>query len=139
MAEYALVIDGTFVEIRQYDDRPPHIPHKNVEWFPVVREYGEPFSGVEGDAYVIRIVDPATLPPPVPVSISPRQARLALLETDKLDAANAAVAQADDATKISWEFANEIVRAEPGVVSFAASIGIDETALDALFIRGAQL
>lgn len=54
MAEYALVIGGVFIETRHYGERPPHILHKSVQWFPVLREEGEEFGGVIGDEYVIR-------------------------------------------------------------------------------------
>ena len=73
MNEYALLIDGEFVETRHFDERPPHIPHKQIEWYPVVREYGEPGSSLENDTWFIRTVDPSTLPPPVPQTISDRQ------------------------------------------------------------------
>jgi hypothetical protein len=43
MAQYALFIDGAFVEKRERETRPAHIPHKNVEWYPVGAE-------VEGDS-----------------------------------------------------------------------------------------
>lgn len=73
MPEFALLIDGVFQRTQQFDERPPHIEHKDVAWYPVVREYGEPGEAVEGDAYVIRTIDPATLPAPVPQEISDRQ------------------------------------------------------------------
>lgn len=73
MAEFALLTSGTFQEIRRLPERPVDIPHKGVAWFPVVREYGSPFEGVEGDTYFVRTIDPATLPPPVPFMISDRQ------------------------------------------------------------------
>ena len=73
MAEFALLKLGEFQEIRQLEYRPKHIPHKGLTWFPVVREFGDPFEGVVDDVYVIRTVDPATLPPPVPSAISDRQ------------------------------------------------------------------
>jgi transcriptional regulator of met regulon len=38
MAEYALLIDGTFKEIRQYAEQPIDIPHKLVTWHDVVRQ-----------------------------------------------------------------------------------------------------
>lgn len=138
MPEFALLIGGVFSEIRRYDERPSDIPHKGVEWFPVVRSYGEPFEGVDGDAWVIRTVDPATLPPPVPDSVSPRQARLALLEIGLLDAANAAVSQADAQTSIAWEFSTSVVRNDPGVKAIAQAIGLNDAAVDNLFIRGSQ-
>lgn len=94
MAEFALCHLGVFQEIRQLPERPKHIPHKGFTWFPVVREFGEPFEGVVDDAYVIRTVDPATLPPSVPPSVSDRQffQQLAVLGVITEDAAEAAVA-----------------------------------------------
>lgn len=139
MAEYALLINGEKQEFRYYDSRPPHIPHKNVEWYPVLREYGEPFEGVANDVYVIRTVDPASLPPSVPDRVSPRQARLALLAANKLTDANAAVEQAGEATKLAWEFSTYVLRNDPDVIALAAAIGIDATALDTLFIEAAKL
>lgn len=73
MTEFALYIGGEFKELRRYDERPADISHKQVAWYPVVREYGEPGASLENGAHVIRKVDPATLPPPVPSSISDRQ------------------------------------------------------------------
>ena len=73
MNEFALYMNGEFKEIRRYDEIPADIPHKKVVWYEVVREYGEPFVGLEGGKYVIRKVDPATLPAPVPATISDRQ------------------------------------------------------------------
>lgn len=93
MNDFALVIGGVFKEIRRYNERPVGIPHKQVAWYPVVREYGEPFEGVEGGAYVVRTVDPATLPPPVPPQVSDRQffQALALNKTITEEEALAAV------------------------------------------------
>lgn len=76
--EFALLIDGIFQEIRRYDSKPPDLPHKLVTWHDVVREYGEPFEGLVDGEWVIRTVDPATLPPPVPESVTRRQAALEL-------------------------------------------------------------
>jgi hypothetical protein len=79
MTEYALLIDSQFRESRYYAEKPDDIPHKNVAWYPVVREYGAPFEGLEGDTWYIRTVDPATLPIPVPRQITRRQCALQLL------------------------------------------------------------
>lgn len=73
MNEFALYIGGVFVELRRYDTRPADIAHKSVAWYPVVREYGVPGSTLENGTHYIRTVDPATLPAPVPSSISDRQ------------------------------------------------------------------
>jgi hypothetical protein len=139
MTEYALLVGGQFQEIRHYPERPVDIPHKEVEWFPVVREYGEPSAGVEGDTYVVRTADPATLPEPVPSSISPRQARLVLLAAGKLDEANALIADSDTATRISWEFATQVNRDDPGIIGFASALGFTSGQLDDMFRNGAKL
>lgn len=139
--QYAIVDNGELVEIREFAEAPKPLPGKSYRQFlPVVREYGTPFKGVEGGKWVIRTVDPATLPPPVPEYVTPRQCRLALLAAGRLDAANAVVSQADAATKIAWEFASGVYRNDPGVIQFAAAIGIKDGAeLDALFIEAAKL
>jgi hypothetical protein len=79
MEEYALLINSEFKEIRLYAEKPVDLPHKQVTWHDVLREYGEPFKGLEGDVWVIRTVDPTTLPPPLPESITRRQCALQLV------------------------------------------------------------
>lgn len=73
MSEFALLIKGEFQEVRNYETRPENIPHKSVEWFPVVRELGEEDRSVQNDTYVIRTPDPSTLPEGVPMSIAKYQ------------------------------------------------------------------
>lgn len=70
MDEFALYIGDEFKEVRRYKARPDDIPHKSMAWYPVVREYGEPFAGLEKDAHVIRTIDPAKMPPDIPSSIT---------------------------------------------------------------------
>lgn len=77
--------------------------------------------------------------PFIPVSVTPRQARLALLGAGLLDQANAAVAAADKATQLTWEFAAEIDRSSTMVASLGASLGLTSAQIDNLFIRGAGL
>lgn len=43
MMQFALFINGAFVETRDFPDKPENIPHKNVEWYPVG-------TAVEGNA-----------------------------------------------------------------------------------------
>lgn len=97
MNEYALFINGSFNEIRRYDRKPPDQPQKGATWHDVVREYGEPFTGLEDDVWVIRTVDPSTLPPPVPSSITRRQCALQLLAM-KAITADEALAMTKDGT-----------------------------------------
>ena len=97
MSEFALLIGGQLREVRELPDRPENIDHKQIEWFPVLREYGEPFSGVENGSYVFRTPDPATLPPPVPESIADWQffQQLAVMELITEEEAERAVAPGD--------------------------------------------
>lgn len=139
MQSYVLVMEGVRVDIRQLPERPPHIPHKYVEWYPLAYEHGDEWEGIDSDRYVIRKPDPATLPPSIPNAISPRQVRLALLSIGKLSAANEAIESAGDVMKVSWEFSNLIKRNDQGVISLAQAIGLDSDALDQLFIEAAKL
>lgn len=87
---------------------------------------------------------PPPLPPPVvPSSVAMRQARLSLLEAGHLanvDAALAALPSPQrDAAQIEWEYATEVRRTSDLVASIGSAIGLDDAALDALFIRAATL
>lgn len=73
-------------------------------------------------------------PDPVPQTVTPRQARLALLAAGLLDQADAAVAAADRATQIAWEFATEIRRDNPIIAAMAAHLSLTSEQVDALFI-----
>lgn len=141
MTEYALLIDSQFQEIRRYEVQPVDIPHKGVTWHPVVREYGEPFTGLENGNWVIRTVDPATLPPPVPYSITPRQCRLLLLQQGLMPQVEAMIAQSTDDVKITWEYALEFRRDDPILNTFAANLQPPLTSeqIDQFFIAAAQL
>lgn len=139
MNEYALLIDNTFKEIRQYLSKPENISHKNVTWHSVVREYGiEPFTGLEDDNWIIRTIDPATLPPPVPSSVTPRQVRLLLLQQNLLAEVEALIGQQDEATKIAWEYASEFRRDDPLLNQLAQTLNLTEEQLDQFFIAAAS-
>jgi hypothetical protein len=67
------------------------------------------------------------------MSCTPRQARLALAQSNLLDAVDAFVQAGDAALKIEWEYATEIRRDWPPVAAFAAASGMDEATIDGLF------
>lgn len=69
-------------------------------------------------------------PAPIPQSVTPRQARLALLAAGKLSAAQAAITAAGEAAVTEWEYATEFRKDHPLVASIGAQLGLD---LDALF------
>lgn len=88
MAQFALFVGGEFQETRHYDERPDHIPHKDVAWYPVgTQADGDPARWeIVGDEAVQFI--PAQPSPP---------AYNALLKTDiwlRMSDAEAAKAQA---------------------------------------------
>lgn len=105
----------------------------------VVREYGTPFEGLEDGNWAIRIVDPATLPPPVPASVTPRQVRLLLLQQGLLANIEATIAAQDEATRITWEYALEFQRNDPLLNQLAANLGLTDTQIDEFFIAASQL
>ena len=82
---------------------------------------------------------PPPLPPKTPTVVSMRQARLALLSAGLLDDANTAVAAAGQAAQIEWEFSNEVRRDNALIAALAGPLGLDDAALDALFVQAATL
>ena len=80
----------------------------------------------------------------MPMSVTPRQARLALLQIGKLDAVSAALAAIPDparrtAAQIEWEYATVIDRNSPLVQSLAAGLNLTDAQLDDLFTQAAGL
>lgn len=75
----------------------------------------------------------------VPAVVSMRQARLALLQTDMLGSVNQAIAAADEATKITWEFSSEVQRNNPLVSTLAVALNLTNQQLDDLFTLAATL
>jgi hypothetical protein len=86
---------------------------------------------------------PPAPPPVVPSIVSMRQGRLALLQAGKLADVDAAIAAlpspAKEAAQIEWEYATEVKRDSQLVTQLAPSLGLDDAALDALFIAAAAL
>ena len=75
----------------------------------------------------------------VPTTLTIRQAKLILLQNNLLDDVDAAVAQADRATQIEWEYATEVHRNWTTLTNMATSLGITDEQLDQLFIEGSKL
>lgn len=72
-------------------------------------------------------------PVPVPASVTPLQARRALLAAGKLAAVETAVSAADQATQLAWQYAASFERASPFVASLAAAVGLTDAQIDDLF------
>ncbi|SDZ71311.1 hypothetical protein SAMN05518854_11777 [Variovorax sp. YR266] len=80
--------------------------------------------------------------PSVPFSVTRRQGRLALLAAGKLslvaDAIAALPSPEREAAEIEWD-ASTYERASPFLAQLGTAIGLDDAALDALFIQAAAL
>jgi hypothetical protein len=87
---------------------------------------------------------PSTDPAPVvPQQVTMRQARLALLGAGKLAMVDAAIDSLDspekETARIEWDYSSSVVRSRPLVVLLGQALGLDEDALDQLFITAAGL
>lgn len=96
----------------------------------------------DGEAFVpAPPAPPAT--PVVPPSVTMRQARLALLGAGLLASVGAAIdglpSPQKEAARIEWEYVAEVQRSSGLVLMMGAALGLDNVALDALFIEAAAL
>lgn len=77
------------------------------------------------------------------VSVTPRQARLALAQRGQLSSIDAIIASlpADqqEVVQIEWEYAVSVERNSPWVIQLGAALGLDEAGLDELFKAAAEL
>lgn len=139
MTDYALVSPADVVDRIQSDSviDPNTGTKPGWRWLKIVDQSGEPVGlFVEANRAVRRTAAPV---PQVPQTVTPRQARLALLVAGRLEDVEAAVAAGDEPTQIAWEYALEIRRDDPLVAALAAALGFDDAAMDALFTTAAGL
>lgn len=94
---------------------------------------------VAGDGGSPQAVDPEPLPPQVPASVTMRQAQLALLAHGYLDDVEAAIDAAGRAAQIEWSAAKDVYRDSPLALTMAGILGLDDDALDSLFVEAAEL
>jgi hypothetical protein len=77
--------------------------------------------------------------PPVPLVVSMRQARLALLQVGLLGVVQSAIDNGSQEDKITWEFSTEVARDFPVVQNFKTTLGLSEGQLDDLFTLASTL
>lgn len=97
-------------------------------------------ADANGRPFLMDAPDPAVS---VPVSVTMRQARLALLGAGLLDdvevAINALPEPPRTAARIEWDYASEVHRGSEFVGMMGAALMLDDDALDALFVTAAGL
>lgn len=82
-------------------------------------------------------------PEPVPSTVSPRQARLALLGIGLLSSVEQALASIPgvegEAARIDWEYATEVQRHSPLIAALAPALGLTDEQVDDLFRQAVGL
>lgn len=127
MSDYQLTATETVIRTKDS----AHIPAD-----PANRDYAEYQAWLAKGNTPDPYVPPA--PPPV-TSVTPRQARLALLGAGLLDQVTAAVNAAGGATLITWEYATEFDRTDPLIAQIGSSLNLTSDQIDALFATAATL
>lgn len=74
-----------------------------------------------------------------PASVTPRQMRLALYDSQLLTIVNNAVRAAGDKAQIEWEYAREIRRDNPLITQLMNVLGKTEDQIDELFIMASNV
>lgn len=81
----------------------------------------------------------ADVPAPPVTRLTMRQARLQMLAMGVLSQVEAAVAQAGDAAKIEWEYAQTVERDYPLFLSIKGALGFTDEQEETFFSEGAKL
>jgi hypothetical protein len=140
MQFYSASTRGFYASEIQGDNMPPDAVHVTDDDYAAL--FAAQSTGKEiqpgPDGYPVA-VDPPPSAPVIPTSISPAQARLALLGAGLLDQVEAAVAAGSRATQIAWEMATVIERSSPTVVALSAALGLTDAQLDDLFTTAAGI
>lgn len=79
----------------------------------------------------------------IPQSITPRQARLALLQAGLLSQVDTAIASLESPAKeqaeIEWEYATLIERESEWINQLGGALGLDSAGIDDLFVAGSSI
>ena len=83
--------------------------------------------------------DRAPLPPRVPYTVTPFQAKAAIYAAGLLPAVEAAIAAAPKVAQLAWSDATEFTRDSPTIAALSAQLGLSSAQVDALFIAAAAI
>lgn len=136
MKKFARIENGVVMEILTAVSLPEF--HPSLTWVEAPDEVSEGWQYDDGV-----FTEPAQPDDVVPKSVTMRQARLALLQAGLLDDVDVAIAALPspqkDQAQIEWEYSQEVFRDKELVQILAPSLGLDDAALDQLFITAAAL
>jgi len=83
--------------------------------------------------------DPPAPVATVPYTVTPFQAKAALLQAGLLDTVKAAIASAPAITQLAWSDATEFTRDSPTIATMAGALGLSSAQVDALFVAAAAI
>lgn len=98
-----------------------------------------PSLDVEYEGYTLTEWVMGEPPPAVPRTITPRQCRIMLAQQGLLSQVESAIAQMDEATKITWEYAIEFRRDDHLLAAMATSLDLTDEQVDQMFIAAAAI
>lgn len=133
---------GQYQRIAELTDEPFDVAEP-LHW--IDAPAGATLDGHAYDPVANAIVAYAPNPEPeaIPTEVTMRQARLALLAAGKLAGVEAAIASMPEpqrtAASIEWEYSNALQRNNPFVSQLGAALGLDDAAIDALFVAASKL
>ena len=119
--------DNDVLETKEQTSEVVQVSDEGLEYFPT-----ETWVKLRAD-YTIEIEDYN----PVPQSISPAQARMALNQLGLLTSVIQAVELSTEAVKIYWDYATEFRRDNQMLNDMAHSMGLNDSQLDDIFRLGA--
>jgi hypothetical protein len=128
------VYSGT-IDISKYDPVPPNSTLTSPPSLTGIWQFNNN-EWIELQEYPVIVNNNALM---VPDTLTIRRAKLVLHKNNLLATVNAAVASADEVTKIEWEYATEIKRNWPTLVAVQQSLGLTDEQVDNLFIEGSTL
>ena len=137
--QFLLKADGTIPAGQRVPDGarltwPTQVPVAEPGMVPLDLGDGEQIDGVWHQKWTQVPVPPA----PIPVAVTPLQARRALRDARLLSAFDAAVAAASDEERETWEYAILIPRNDAMFNQIAGGLGMTQAQVDDLFIAAAS-
>lgn len=136
--KYAFVKNGVAIEVVESDPALLFVPGYAAHFVAVPDDVEAGWRLVSGSWSA-----PPPAPPVIPQSVTMRQARLALLNHGLLanvqPAINALPEPQRTRAQIEWDYSNGLERGNSFVATLGVALGLDDAAIDSLFIEAAAL